>query len=434
MTSAEDTRRARLVNKRNVSGFSALSYAAWGGSDATVRLLLQSGADPLAINEQVFDPFLPLPLGSTPLHVAASRGQVAAATALLEHYALRRVNTPRGARPPPDPRNALNVHGHTPAAVAAQHGCPRLAQLLMPGVPVGRVVDVQELLRERGPPPLQELASQAWRAHLIAGLDAVAVEAAVAAGDACRLRRSVDSSDAHPGLGVAARGSSRCSSSSSSSSADEQQSAAEAGFWSTEHRTSCGSGAESAGLSVSRSHAPISGDSLDSAWCGETAGDASYAASSSPRCGACMAHGGGSPACCSPACTAGCALRQDSLQSSVDLDITFEVESDSDDGLDDVHGCEQQQQQHLHAAHAHEPHAHSTAREIAACSGSEASEDAFCGVCYEQPAAMLVLKACGHRLCADCVRGVVECPAAVGPVAPTCPFCRGTIAAFELCP
>jgi hypothetical protein len=62
--------------------------------------------------------------------------------------ALARVSAARGARPPPDPRNALNVHGHHPAAVAAQHGAGvRLLQVLLPGVPVGRVVDVRELLR-----------------------------------------------------------------------------------------------------------------------------------------------------------------------------------------------------------------------------------------------------------------------------------------------
>jgi hypothetical protein len=56
MTSSDRGRQIRLVNKRNVSGFTALAYAAWGGSEAAVRLLLAHGAEPLVINEQVFDP------------------------------------------------------------------------------------------------------------------------------------------------------------------------------------------------------------------------------------------------------------------------------------------------------------------------------------------------------------------------------------------
>lgn len=47
----------RFVDRRNaVSGFSALSYASWSGSEATVRLLLGHGANPQVANEQPHDP------------------------------------------------------------------------------------------------------------------------------------------------------------------------------------------------------------------------------------------------------------------------------------------------------------------------------------------------------------------------------------------
>lgn len=49
-------RAARLVNRRNAAGFTALAYAAWGGDEATARALLAAGADALACNDQVFDP------------------------------------------------------------------------------------------------------------------------------------------------------------------------------------------------------------------------------------------------------------------------------------------------------------------------------------------------------------------------------------------
>lgn len=74
------------------------------------------------------------------------------------------------------------------------------------------------------------------------------------------------------------------------------------------------------------------------------------------------------------------------------------------------------------------------------CSGDGGGDDAFCGVCYEAPAAAVVLRGCGHWLCAGCARGVVGAPAAgacgggaaaAATAAPTCPFCRAAITGFE---
>lgn len=58
------------------------------------------------------------------------------------------MNPSLGRRPPTDPRTLVNAHGYTAAAVALQHGAgAALAEALLPGVPVGRIVDVASLVR-----------------------------------------------------------------------------------------------------------------------------------------------------------------------------------------------------------------------------------------------------------------------------------------------
>ncbi|KAL6745441.1 hypothetical protein V8C86DRAFT_2978802 [Haematococcus lacustris] len=60
--------------------------------------------------------------------------------------------------------------------------------------------------------------------------------------------------------------------------------------------------------------------------------------------------------------------------------------------------------------------------------GSEA--DLACAICFENPT-HLVIKGCGHKLCASCYRQLVR-PTGEGAAA-ACPFCRGTILGFEYC-
>jgi ankyrin repeat protein len=76
----------RLLNRRNLAGYTALHCAAWGGHAAAVALLLDANACCNPSSDGVFDAYMPAPPGSTPLHLAAAQGQVEVALGLLKHY------------------------------------------------------------------------------------------------------------------------------------------------------------------------------------------------------------------------------------------------------------------------------------------------------------------------------------------------------------
>ena len=51
-----------------------------------VQLLLQYGADTSHANDRVFDPCVPVPIGSTPMHLAVVQNNSTIVLMLLEHY------------------------------------------------------------------------------------------------------------------------------------------------------------------------------------------------------------------------------------------------------------------------------------------------------------------------------------------------------------
>jgi ankyrin repeat protein len=76
----------RFANKRNLSGFTPLHYAVWGCSEPLVMALLQAGADVSYVNDRVFDAWLTVPVGSTPLHLAVVRNHMPIALMMLQHF------------------------------------------------------------------------------------------------------------------------------------------------------------------------------------------------------------------------------------------------------------------------------------------------------------------------------------------------------------
>lgn len=79
---------AALVNARNDGGFTPLHYAAWAGCLATTKALLSYGADINATCSELpaVDWVMCAPR-STPLHLAAIKGDFDVARALLGAYA-----------------------------------------------------------------------------------------------------------------------------------------------------------------------------------------------------------------------------------------------------------------------------------------------------------------------------------------------------------
>lgn len=137
----------RFVNKRNLSGFTPLHYAVWSCRTGVVVPLLAAGADICAVNDRVFDAWVPVPIGSTPLHLAVMRASVPVAMLLLQHYVLSLTTGPRDRPRPADPRTLANLYGMNPAQLAAHRNNRQMAQLLMPSVSLSRVVPVNT------PPP-----------------------------------------------------------------------------------------------------------------------------------------------------------------------------------------------------------------------------------------------------------------------------------------
>jgi ankyrin repeat protein len=58
----------------------------WGCSEPLVVALLQAGADVSYVNDRVFDAWLTVPVGSTPLHLAVVRNHMPIALMLLQHF------------------------------------------------------------------------------------------------------------------------------------------------------------------------------------------------------------------------------------------------------------------------------------------------------------------------------------------------------------
>jgi ankyrin repeat protein len=165
----------RLVNRRNVSGFTALHFAVWGRHPDAALALLLAGADPHAANDRVFDAWLPVPIGCTPLHLAVMRQSMDLVWLLLEHYASQEVGRLPGTPAPLDPRLATNLYGLNPAQMAAHIGFRPAVRVLLPHVPVQALFQSRdvEALRVQGARSLKALAGAALARRLGGELDAL---------------------------------------------------------------------------------------------------------------------------------------------------------------------------------------------------------------------------------------------------------------------
>jgi ankyrin repeat protein len=95
---------SRLAGIVNLSGFTALHYAAFAGSAECVRQLLSAGVDQLQGSWGEYDRWLVVPCGSSPLHVAAAGQQAGVCLVLLQSYALQVREWLPGDAVPVDPR------------------------------------------------------------------------------------------------------------------------------------------------------------------------------------------------------------------------------------------------------------------------------------------------------------------------------------------
>lgn len=165
----------RFVNKRNLSGFTPLHYAVWGCNEQLVQQLLQAGSEISAVNDRVFDAWVTVPVGSTPLHLAVVRNHTPIAVMLLQQYVAQAVAASSDTPRPQDPRSVTNLYGMNPSQLAAHRGLRQLSCLLAPSLPLSRVLQAFEPAARRsyGPPSLKQIAAGVMQSVLDAQLDKI---------------------------------------------------------------------------------------------------------------------------------------------------------------------------------------------------------------------------------------------------------------------
>eukprot|EP00877_Chromochloris_zofingiensis_P004922 jgi/Chrzof1/14430/Cz09g02180.t1 len=159
-----------FVNKLNVTGVTALHYAVWGNHPEVVQQLILNGADYTISSQRVSDHCVPVPIGTTPLHLAAMVHSRAIAWTILEQYASDLLNHSDDDPDLIDPRELVNWYGLTAAQLAAHSPHSGLARMLLPGLCVLQLLepeDIDRLVRKRfGPVSLKSIAAAALQEHL----------------------------------------------------------------------------------------------------------------------------------------------------------------------------------------------------------------------------------------------------------------------------
>ncbi|KAF6264544.1 ankyrin repeat-containing domain protein [Scenedesmus sp. NREL 46B-D3] len=179
---------SRFANKRNLSGFTPLHYAVWGCSEPLVMSLLQADADVSCVNDRVFDAWLTVPVGSTPLHLAVVRNHMSIALMLLQHYEVQLLSGPSDVPRSQDPRTIPNLYGMNPAQLAAHRGHRQLARVLTPSLSLARVLEAMQpdAPRVYGPPSLRAIAAGVLQAKLTEELEHLKLMQATQPHDAAK--------------------------------------------------------------------------------------------------------------------------------------------------------------------------------------------------------------------------------------------------------
>ena len=163
---------SRFVNFKNLAGLSPLHYAAWTCNSDIAQQLLLAGADQHISSTHEYDPWLQVPLGTTPLHVAALQNDHDLCYVLLQQHAADLLQWVPGSPTPPDPRIKADHTGRNPLEAAIWRGHTANRQVLAclnPALDLRRLFSYHQLesVQRQGPPSLKTLASAALKTHLL---------------------------------------------------------------------------------------------------------------------------------------------------------------------------------------------------------------------------------------------------------------------------
>ncbi|GIL90945.1 hypothetical protein Vretimale_17103 [Volvox reticuliferus] len=161
----------RLVDLPNFCGYTAAHFAAIAHKPRAMAALLAGGANIAARCWSEGNDWISGPAGSTPLHLAARRGDIELCKMVMSHYLeiLRDNGTP-------DPRLHSDARGMQPYHRAAERGCRELAEMLMPSTPLSYIFG-SDIVRLYKVPKLNALASAALQTSLLTQINEREAEA-----------------------------------------------------------------------------------------------------------------------------------------------------------------------------------------------------------------------------------------------------------------
>lgn len=130
---------SRFVNLADSFGRTALHFVAWSGQTRACSALMNTGAN--LTSQTLTDCYsrdLPCNAGTTALHVAALKGHEELVVCLLGGY----VHAIQSGSKPADPRTFLDKYGTSPYALASMRERSDLARLLNPNTVIAELLDV----------------------------------------------------------------------------------------------------------------------------------------------------------------------------------------------------------------------------------------------------------------------------------------------------
>ena len=137
--------KGRYVTVRNESGLQPIHFAAWGGHVDVARVLISYRSPFMSKTYKDSTAEVTCNGGSSPLHIAALRGNAEFACFVLEEHVKLVGSIPSHMEPPEDPRLAQDDYTCTPYLIARNLKREKVLEIVDPNLPLPTL----ELVRQR---------------------------------------------------------------------------------------------------------------------------------------------------------------------------------------------------------------------------------------------------------------------------------------------
>jgi hypothetical protein len=137
--------KGRYVTFRNESGLQPMHFASWGGHADVGRVLISYRAPLMSKSYKDSTAEVTCNGGSSPLHIAALRGNLEFVSFILEEHVKLVASIPSHMEPPEDPRLAQDDYTCTPYVIARNLKRQKVLEVVDPNGPLPTL----ELIRQR---------------------------------------------------------------------------------------------------------------------------------------------------------------------------------------------------------------------------------------------------------------------------------------------